>query len=219
MIKTYNEPARARKQCPKCSTYVHARTIQCNCGYEFKRKNLTTSTNITKTTPIPKDLVQEPKTYDKPGPGKRLCLKCNLYYGAKQKRCPKCGFLYVKELVSVIKQPKIPKVFTDDTIVLTKNYIGSLVYTPSGSCPLEIPSTIEEIPVWCSELFNLELRNKRTLTWEAIWYYCSQSNNSEEFRNAIRNWCFSEGYEKTVVNSKELEESTNEQTETLLVLN
>lgn len=36
-MKTYNEPGKARKQCPNCNVYVHVRSIMCVCKHVFRK--------------------------------------------------------------------------------------------------------------------------------------------------------------------------------------
>lgn len=35
MVKQYDEPGRARRQCPECEKYVHVKVKQCPCGFDF----------------------------------------------------------------------------------------------------------------------------------------------------------------------------------------
>ena len=206
-IITYSEPGKARKQCLNCKLYVHARSLVCNCGYQFIKKNSTSSTsvavtikmdNVTKTISIPKEVVKEPKVSDTPGRGKRLCLKCSKYYGAKLKSCPTCGFKYIKELVSGLEKEKkqVEDLGIKEPVTESRNYVGRLVYAPAGACCIEPTHNIEDVESWCSEVFNHGLRNNRTLTKNALWSYMSFYNNSQEFKNAVYNWCEHEGYER-----------------------
>ncbi len=38
VVKTYDGPAKGRKQCPACQSYVGGRSAFCHCGHEFGKK-------------------------------------------------------------------------------------------------------------------------------------------------------------------------------------
>ncbi|MEO1991205.1 MAG: hypothetical protein ABGW78_04670 [Pirellulales bacterium] len=43
-VKTYTQSGKARKPCPSCKKYVHARVTICACGHEFQSKAKTSAT-------------------------------------------------------------------------------------------------------------------------------------------------------------------------------
>ena len=43
-VKTYSKSGKARKPCPSCKKYVHARVSKCHWGHEFQSKAKTSAT-------------------------------------------------------------------------------------------------------------------------------------------------------------------------------
>lgn len=75
-MTTYESAGKARKQCPKCNLYVHARTSVCDCGHEFFAR---------------KTVVHERQYADAPSRGRKLCAGCQRYVGVRTHVC-ECGY-------------------------------------------------------------------------------------------------------------------------------
>lgn len=201
-MKTYNEPGRARKQCPDCGIYVHAKISTCQCEYKFLDK---------------KDKVKpESKIYNSAGKGRKQCT-CGVYIGSRVLNCPKCNNSDFKS-----KKP-IDKVKTSDIIKgqsKLNKYVGTLVLTPAGSCPYKLESeTRESILEWTEKVFLHGLENGKTYTCNALTYWLFTITNNKKLEKYVAEYCFSQGYEKGFANKYKPETSSEGEIEALLVLN
>ena len=209
-MKTYKEPGKARKLCPECKAYVHARSLECVCGYIFGKR----------TTPEKK---QEYK--DGPSRGRKLCPQCKKYVGAKTKVCL-CGNEDFKKTAVKVSANKL---YTEEIKIKTEipgamNYVGKLILVPSGQCPVELENIDKEsVYNWCDTIFNKGLRNNCTYSEGALKYWARIEFNKPEANDLIHEWAIKYGYEKNLYQSNENEPESNSSSggtsEALLVLN
>lgn len=205
-MTVYDSPGKARKQCPNCQKYIHARSLICgNCKTILGKK---------KTIDKP-----EPQVYNEPGRGRKLCI-CNKYIGAKNKQCPSCGSTKFVKREQPVVQPREKKPVEAKKLdePVSKNYVGSLVLTPAGSCPIKLSSQDKEgVLLWCEETFRNGLKQNKTYTVDALKYWFNHFN-LPHLKVYINEWCFSEGYEKGSSDNREHEEYTDWENETLQLL-
>ncbi len=76
--------AKGIKVCPQCGKTVGARTLKCECGYEFA--------SAKKGVSAPKT----PKAHLSGGKGKKQCPQCQLIVGARTKVCS-CGYVFISD--------------------------------------------------------------------------------------------------------------------------
>lgn len=101
--KTYDEGGIGRKQCPKCETYVAARSSACVCGHLFDAGAYKRSLQNGNGNGNGGEVV----FFDGPGKGRKQCPGCNKYLGVRHKKC-KCGHEFKP-------RPKVPKVIVFDS--------------------------------------------------------------------------------------------------------
>lgn len=212
MSKIYNEPGKAKKQCPNCSVYVHARSLACpNCQHVFRESKLFVKEKSDKIQKEPVDK-KEPTVYNEAGKGRKLCSNCNIYVAARLAVCPKCN-------QTIVKQEKMDREIKDKPVAKTrpvleqdvnKKYVGKLIFAPAGLPPFAPEQDIED---WCSKVFIDGLKNDITYSNQALWYWYQRFNNDAESKNRIWEWSKREGFDKMQEHSKEPVPST-EETET-----
>lgn len=185
MSKTYNSPGKARKQCPECNIYVHARNLECVCGYKFKKSNRQ---------------IKQPTYKDEPGHGRKQCSSCKKYIGAKLKKCLCGSSKFVKTLI----RPTALQLKDEETQIKIEtpgamNYVGKLILIPSGQCPVELDEVDKEsVYNWCDTVFNKGLRNNCTYTESALKYWARIGCNKPEAGNLIHEWAINHGYESQI---------------------
>ena len=143
------------KFCVPCGRLVGNRTLKCTCGYEFKK--------IEKPQPN----TSEPKTWDIPGRGRKLC-SCGKYYGAKCIQCPSC--LAISEEKEVIEP--WPDNWNIDAQKLANQLgiSGTAVYASSVKCK-KPKLTFDGIRLWADEIFYeyyAESKQTKFLTMQAL---------------------------------------------------
>ena len=189
----YNESGKARKLCESCNMYSHARTLVCDCGHEFGKSRIDK---------------KEPVSYNEPGRGRKLCT-CGKYIGAKSIICPFCNN------VKFEKTTQLQRV-TGETP--TGKYVGILVYTPSGQCPVSFNgSTREDVFNWCEDVYINGLENNKTYTVNALEYWFN-FYNLPHLKKFINEWAIEQGYEKDSEPNDGNEEFAEGENATLLFL-
>lgn len=196
-----NTAGRARKQCPGCSNYLHARTLECpTCNHSFGTR---------------KTIIKEPEIFTEGGRGRKQCPSCNKYAGAKSSTCPNCKKEFVKKenepvaITSVddilaIVEPKTSKKIEVPQEKIA-SYTGSLVYTPSGECPFEIKDESEQaIFDWCYKVFQFGLKNNKTYTSNALKYWLYIDNQNPNLKNFVTKWSLENGYESGLQKENQL---------------
>lgn len=212
MSKTYNEPGKAKKQCPSCSLYVHARTLECpNCHHSFGTPK---ATKLPEKIREPKEPVakKEPTVYTEGGKGRKECPKCKIYVAARLETCPKCNNVIpkpdpfpVKDKEKVVKptKPTLP----EDT---NRKYVGKLIFAPVGEAPYD-PD--EDVEGWCARVFADGLKNGLTYSNQALWYWYQRFNNDSKSRDRIWEWSKREGFDKMQEHRQEPVSSSETETD------
>ena len=210
MSKTYSEGGKARKVCPECGLYCHARSLDCpNCGHKFREPKNPPKEKVEKVAkePLAK---KEPTVYNEAGKGRKKCPTCDIYVAARLVDCPQCGN-------KIPKQPKAEKVIKNGVPVTVKptlpedtnkKYVGRLVFTPAGEPPIKPDENVES---WCTAVFADGLKNGITYSNQALWhwyqYFC---NNEQSTRDRIWEWSKREGFDKMQEHSEESVSSSEE---------
>ena len=189
MLKVYDSPRKAHKQCPSCMKYIHCRSLICLCNHVFGIKKTLDKESIT--------------LYNEPAKGRKLC-KCGKYIGCRVLECL-CGN---KEFIKQVSNKQSES--------MNQNYFGSLVLTPSGECPYKLLSEDKEsIYQWCDSIFKNGLKIEKTYTKQALKYWSNQFFNNSNVKNIIDEWSELYGYEKGSRNKHEPEEYDEWEKETL----
>ena len=84
--------ARGKKNCPKCSTELGARTQLCDCGWYFPEEKL--REDLLKSKAAEEKDSSDPTYYDKEGRGRKRCPDCDKIVGGRLEKCY-CGFDFV----------------------------------------------------------------------------------------------------------------------------
>lgn len=215
MSKTYNESGKARKQCPGCQVYVHARALNCPaCGYVF---GVSKNPPKEKAERVPKETEKrEAVVFTEPGRGRKQC-SCGTIVAARTRECPKCNQT-IEKTASTVQEVK-EKIFKVEKYKADKEptrYVGTLVFAPAGQPPY--PQD-EDIEGWCSRVFAEGLKNNITYSNEALWYWYQKFNNDESCKRRILDWSRREGFDKMQEHRQEPELSIEEaETDTLQLL-
>ena len=90
---------RCKKKCPDCEKVVGARTLQCECGYEWGKRK----------TPLPKKIDQSKGTI-----GRKECPKCKFINGLRQRKCTNCN----EKFVPKVKFGGWTECFKNDSLIL-----------------------------------------------------------------------------------------------------
>lgn len=191
MSKIYDSSGKARKLCPSCGKYCHARALNCpNCNHKFREGKSVTEEKIIKQ-PVDK---KEPTVYNEGGRGRKQCQNCHVYVSVRLLACPKCNQVITKNIKEEKPKKETVKttkpVFVDD---INKKYVGKLVFAPVGNPPY---SPDENIESWCTSVFADGLKNGITYSNQALWYWYQTFNNDQSSRNRIWEWSKREGFDK-----------------------
>lgn len=139
----YDEPGKARKQCPACKKYIHARSTVCPaCDHEFK--------------PGAKEARQaKPIDRTKEGRGRKQCPGCMNYVGVRTQVCA-CGNDFSVS-GSVVKEQEKSKEHQEALELMAAiGYNGmNILYTPAGKCPVKLSKTDKNsVAKWCEDILN-----------------------------------------------------------------
>lgn len=179
-MKTYNEPGKARKQCPNCKVYIHARVLECVCKHSFGERK----------TPVDNST---PSVFKEGGRGKKQCPNCKVYCGVRNRTCPSCNTSFevaIKENKPTIEKTtstKVEKVVSDDFIRLKKlasffGYNGSRFVSAIGYPPdIEF---IGDVGNYCNALIYEGINRDGFYTPEAIKHlYCSKHGTGNGYKD------------------------------------
>jgi hypothetical protein len=166
MSQFYNEPGKARKQCPHCQKYIHARSTVCPaCDAELK--------------PGAKEARQvKPVDRTKEGRGRKQCPGCKAYVGVRTQVCS-CGNDFSVSAAVVKVKDKTPAQVDAEKFREAVGYpYHHILYAPAGACPIKLKkNTKAEVFKWCEEVMNHYLNDGyivapvclRCLARKAIW--------------------------------------------------
>ena len=187
-MKTWGEPGKGRKQCPKCNVYIPARATLCVCEGERKKSG----------------------TYDEPGQGRKKCPDCKKYVGAKSGTCPGCGHVFERKEKPAPATP--PEAVAASSAcghrtraaapqqVPQKRVRTKAIEVPAGpeygKCPVGKLKTTQghEIALWAAEIREWGLRHNILFTVRAIKYYVRETwdYNSKEYGEICGYWEYPE---------------------------
>jgi len=88
-VKTYDEQGPGRKQCPKCSSYVGARSKICRCEHEFVDGGLKRFKS--------RQFRDGPNVFEVGGKGRKECPSCHKFAAGVAKECPNCNHVFEKK--------------------------------------------------------------------------------------------------------------------------
>jgi hypothetical protein len=177
MVKTYSTGGKARKKCPNCAKFVHARCLSCICGHKFVK-------GVAKVTKKAKAVNKDVKVYKKGGAGKKQCVPCKAYVGVRTSYC-KCGYDFKRG--SYKKSEEIPLTIEEiEGRALAKALGYSHVkktITPAGLPYKKLTgNTYKKVAEWAEENVDIGLGNDQFLTLAALLYwvnhYFSQHENA-----------------------------------------
>lgn len=145
MSQIYDGPGKARKECPGCKKYVHARTNLCpGCQHEFKEG--------AKAAAEAKS-IQEPT--NTAGRGKKQCPGCMEYVGVRTQIC-KCGNDFIETGAVIKEKEKSPERIEAEELMPAVGYFDlPILYIPAGVCPVKLKKVgKQDIFKWCEDVLN-----------------------------------------------------------------
>lgn len=147
MTQVYDEPGKARKQCPACQKYIHTRSTVCPaCGEELKAGA---------KAKLAEREAKAKADKTKGGRGLKQCPSCRKYVGVRTEFCG-CGNDFNSSGAVVKEQPKT-KEYTEAVELMTAiGYSGMrILYVPAGVVPIKLRKLDKEsVAKWCEDILN-----------------------------------------------------------------
>ncbi len=150
------------------------------------------------------------KIYDGPGKAIKQC-SCGAYIHAKVQVCPACEkdipkkSVEEKNCVSCLEKVDKEKPLSynrgEPASKLIK-FTGKLIYAPAGEPYIPYSDNVEE---WCSKIFDLGLKQDKTFSGEALYYWYQFYDDSKDARKRVYEWSEREGFGKMQKSSNELD--------------
>jgi len=182
-IATYDESGKARKKCPTCPKFVHARSQVCACGHEFKVGALNEYLSRS-------DLV---KVLDKGGRGRKQCSSCKSFVGVRTFFC-NCGHRFPEQQEKEAALDKIRHI-QDPLVINMCCSLGypnpkGVIYAPSGTDSryrawiMPKDNSYEEVVSWANDIFY---QDGYVLSPNALKYIL-RHNKRENCLEHLNNW-------------------------------
>jgi hypothetical protein len=140
------------------------------------------------------------KNFEGPGRGRKQCPSCEIYIGVRSKECPGCNHSFQRKpkvkvvCTSIDKERKIQRrrvtrkgMTPDENKGAYSSTPRSLVWTPSGKCPIKLESADKETVVaWMAKVREYGMKANDYFTSEALRYYVRYTYDifSEEYKEA-----------------------------------
>ncbi len=175
MSLIYDGPGKARKQCPACQKYIHARSTICPaCDHELKEG--------AKAKLAEREAKAEAdKT--KGGRGLKQCPGCKNYVGVRTQLC-ECGNDFSVTGSVTKEQPKDPAHIEAIALMTAIGYTRKrILYVPSGGAPIKLKSSKKEVVFkWCEDNLNHFLNLDYFMSPHCVRYLVRQQGFEEKTR-------------------------------------
>lgn len=174
MTQVYDAPGKARKQCPKCHKYIHARSTICPaCDYELKEGARARLADKQAKADVDKT---------KGGRGLKQCPTCRSYVGVRTRICD-CGNDF-SVLGQVIKErQRTPHQIEAEATMQAVGYGGmKIIFVPAGAPPVTLPRKITKTTMfkWCEDVLNHFLAGRYFPSPSCMRYLIRQHVRSDE---------------------------------------
>lgn len=147
MSKIYDGPGKARKECPGCKKYIHARSNLCpGCEYEFKagaKASIEAKTNIVTNEDAGA------------GRGRKQCPGCMKYVGVRTQIC-KCGNDFIETGAVVKEKERSPERIEAEELMPAIGYFDlPILYVPAGECSVKLKGHDKDtVFKWCEDVLS-----------------------------------------------------------------
>lgn len=181
MSKVYDGPGKARKECPSCKKYVHARTNLCPaCQHEFKEG----------AKAIAEAKSTQGETPNIAGRGKKQCPGCMEYVGVRTQIC-KCGNDFIETGAVIKEKEKSPERIEAEELMPAVGYFDLIVlYTPAGECPVKLKKCDKDtVFKWCEDVLNHYLSENKFASPVCMRYLVGKNidPSTPDYKKAIKN--------------------------------
>lgn len=176
-VTTYLEAGRARKKCPKCPNYVHAKSLACSCGHEFVEGGFQYY--------LDRQNGPEVALSEKGGQGRKQCGSCKMFVGVRTRIC-NCGFNFADKP----KKEDIKKVclITDEDKKWGFSFgyanPSAYVYAPAGSFSVPKSNSPEAFEEWVEKY----ICNEGKLFTPMAFRYILRNNSGIHLLEDFNSW-------------------------------